>query len=78
MTKHLPTSIYTAKGHLNQERKFLQSTKSQQADYDEKIKHIKNKLAQLKKQVTNDKSLTEVIKQTILDDAFPSSNVPNV
>ena len=78
VAKHLPTSIYTAKGHLNQERKFLQSTKSQQIDYDEKIKHIKNKLAQLKRQVTDDKSLTDVIKQKILYDTFPSSDVPNV
>ena len=27
ITKHLPPSVFTAKGHLNQEQKHLQSTK---------------------------------------------------
>ena len=33
LTKHLPPSIATAKGHLDQERKNLQSTKSIDDDY---------------------------------------------
>ena len=76
VTKHLPTSVYTAKGHLNQERKFLQSTKKNK-NYEAQIKEIKYKFAQLKKQVTSDKSLTQVLQQEILQDAFPTSDQPN-
>ena len=78
VTKHLPTSVYTAKGHLNQEKQFLQSTKQQPKDYATTLKHIKYKLEQLKTQISNDTSLTDVLKQDIIKDAFPHSDHPNI
>ena len=60
VNKYLRTRVYTAKGHLNQERKFLQSTKQHQKDYAARHQELKYKLAQLQKQVQSDKSLTNV------------------
>ena len=76
--KYLPPSIHTEKGHLNQERKFLQSTKPKSSNYDQLLKEIKYKFDQLKTQVSENTSLTDVVIKDILKDAFPSSDVPNV
>ena len=78
--KHLHPSTFTAKGHLSQTRQHLQSTKilspTQNSTYLTNIK--KNIKALQKDNKSNGKqSLEQLLRASIEDDAFPSSDEPN-
>ena len=74
MKKHLPPSIASAKGHLNQERQGIQSTKSEQSNYNEYISRINANIARLKQKIPTGKTLEEALREDIFDDAFPKSD----
>ena len=78
VTKYLPTSVYTAKGHLNQERKFLQSTNTKSQDYKVRMETIRLKLERLKAQIKPGASLSDALVQDMHDDTFPTSDQPNM
>ena len=78
MKKHLPPSIASAKGHLNQERQGIQSTKHEKSNYSEYISRIKANIARLKQQIPSGKTLEEALREDVFDDAFPISEKANV
>ena len=77
ITKHLTKKIATAKGHLNQERKHLQSTKPHQHDYKKYIDSIKNNIQRLKTSLPDGISFTDTLKKDIFEDAFPPPQKSN-
>ena len=78
LKKHLPPSIASAKGHLNQERQGLQSTKNEHSSYSEYIGRIKANIARLKQKIPTGKTLEEALREDVFDDAFPKSDKENV
>ena len=79
MKRHVTDVLPSANGHLNQERKGLQSTKIPkqeifELDHATIVKNITN----LKKQATPTRSLEETIVKDIHDDAFLPSEIPNM
>ena len=76
--KHLPPSVATPKGHLNQERQKTQSTSPASTDYKATLENIKKNFKKLKRDLPSDKNSREVVQKEILDDAFPLSVKPNV
>ena len=76
VTKHLPPVLATAKGHLNQEKQHLQSTKAP-TTYEHEINKIRNNIKRIKKKLPPGKSFTEALKADIFDDAFPISDELN-
>ena len=85
MLKHLPKSVNTAQGHLNQERQNLQSTHKKSEKTDKKqiksakpdIKQIKKHFESLKAKLKPGQTLEQVLTQEIDTDNFPSSPSPN-
>ena len=79
MNKHLSTNIATVKGHLNQERQHLQSTKenTNQVFIDDTAT-IAARIKKLKDNAPPSQSLTDTILQDIEQDAFPLSDTPNI
>ena len=65
-------------GHLNQERKKLQSTKMSTLTYKEMIENVKKNIIRLKAKLGEDASLKDVVDEKIREDVHPSSDVPNV
>lgn len=59
---HLQKSIATVKGHLNQERHGIQSTKVQTDDYKAVLDSIKKKFKHLKSKVTSSTNFENLIK----------------
>ena len=57
ITKNLPAIIATSKGHLNQERQNIQSTKPEKT-YEEQLKIIRNTIKKIKNKMPNDQSVT--------------------
>ena len=78
ISKHLTKKIATAKGHLNQERKHLQSTKSNQPDYKKYIESIKNNIKRLRTSLPDGVSLADTLKKDIFDDAFHPPQENNI
>lgn len=78
ITKYLTKKIATAKGHLNQERKHLQSTKTNPHDYTKYIDSIKNNIQRLKNSLPDGISFTDTLKKDIFEDAFPPPQENNV
>ena len=76
ISKHLIDNIPTAKGHQNQERQSLQTTKP--SNYDATLKAIRAKLKQLQKDIPEGKSFKEVFAAEIMNDFFPKSPTPNL
>ena len=76
--KHLNPSLFTAKGHLNQERQGIQSTKNTHVSYKSTIEKIRNHVAQLKKNLPTGTTLEDAIRTEIIQDSFPSSDSPNI
>lgn len=72
ITKHLKKSIHTAKGHLRQEFKNLQST-----NYKDKLREIQQNLTRLKAQHP-DVPLDTILQSNVHHDFFPSSDSPNL
>ena len=78
MSKHLTENINSAKGHLNQERQGLQSTKVNLPKlFDEPATAIASRIEKLKLQYPNIQGLKKLLETDILDDAFPLSDSPN-
>ena len=70
--------IATAKGYLNQERKYLQSTKSHQPDYKKYIESIKYNIKRLRTSLPDGVSFTDTLKKDIFEDAFPPPQENNI
>ena len=77
ITKHLPMSIATAKGHLNQERQNIQSTKTPSTDFKVTLQRIKQNVKKLKNQISKNAKYDEASQDNILLDSFPLSDSPN-
>ena len=77
IAKHLTKKIATAKGHLNQEHKNLQSTKPSIQQCKKYIDNIKNNIKHLQTALPDRTTLTEALKKEILEDAFPPPQVQN-
>ena len=75
--KYLTPSILSAKGHLNQERQGLQSTKRLLNIFTSTNSDIKEKIAKLKVQFPTINGVQNLIEADIHNDAFPLSEVPN-
>ena len=73
--RNLSDSVDTAKGHQNQERQGIQSTKP--SKYTDTLKIIRAKFRLLKQTLPANKSFKDVLEQDILCDYFPSSPSPN-
>ena len=78
MRKHLTPSISSAKGHLNQERQGLQSTKQPLPLFTKPDADIKETLRKLKAKFPNIKDIQDLMEADIASDAFPPSEVPNI
>ena len=84
MTKHLPKSVATAEGHLNQERQGLQSTKikvkNKTPNHEEIISsYFSDKIKEESHQPDLIQCKTEQQHATDMDDDFfPTSNTPNI
>ena len=76
ITKNLPPVLATAKGHLNQERQNIQSTKPAKS-YEEQLRVIKHNINRIKKNMPKGQSFQDALKADILDDAFPESDEDN-
>ena len=61
--KHLTKKIRTAKGHLNQERRHLQSTKPSKDNYDTYIAKIKQNIRRLKTVLPEGESFEDILKK---------------
>ena len=80
VTKLLKTSIATAKGHIPQTRKHLQSTKN--IDKYEKyyLDNMQKSIARIKlsqSKITQN-SLQEILLNSINNDVFSNSDYPNI
>ena len=78
MSKYLTPNINSAKGHLNQERQGLQSTKQSINIFEESSKNIQDKINRLKDKYPATTDLKELMHKDIADDAFPPTPSPNV
>ena len=78
MNKFITPSISSAKGHLNQERQGLQSTKQHLHLFTENSAEIKGKIDKLKVKFPTITGLQNLIEADIAEDAFPKSNAPNI
>ena len=74
--KNLEDSIYTSMGHIRQERQGLQSTKS--PAHPKYLDLLKKRITTLQAKLTKGQSLQDRIQQDILEDAFPTSPLPNI
>ena len=72
---HLSDSVDTSKGHQNQERQGIQSTKP--TKYEDTLKAIRAKFRLLKQTMPTNKSFKDVLEKDIFHDYFPSSPSPN-
>ena len=77
MNKYLTPNINSAKGHLNQERQGLQSTKQSITIFEESPEQIQKKIQKMKSKYPAIKDLTDIMHKDISDDAFPKSPIPN-
>ena len=74
--KHLPKSVATAKGHLNEERQHIQSTKP--TNYNKTLTTIKSKFVQLKRELPEGTIVQDLIEKELSHDFFPPSPTPNI
>ena len=77
VTKYLPPSLNTAKGHPRQERQHLQSTKPSPSP-DEEIDTVKACLQRLLKKKKDGQNLQQVLEEDILEDTHPPLRTFNV
>ena len=77
ITKYLSKNIATAKGHINQEQKILQSTKNTDLYYDY-IEIIRKTSSVWKANLLDGVSLAEALQRGIFDDAFPPPQTKNI
>ena len=68
--KHLPPSIATEAGHLNQERKYLQSTSTN--------KDIQERMKKLIQEAPEGQPFKQILEDAIHKDAFSPSDLPNI
>ena len=73
--RHLSDTVYTSKGHQNQERQSIQSAKPSR--YEDTSIAVKAKLRQLKQSLPAKNSFKEVLENDVFQDYFPSSPIPN-
>ena len=78
MRKYLTPSISSAKGHLNQERQGLQSTKQPINLFINSNIEIKEKIKKLKDKFPKITGIQNLMEADTSNDAFPTSEVPNI
>ena len=80
LQKHLHPAPYTAKGHISQTRQHLQSTHATPRNNSQYLKNIQKNIKALRDSAKpgDKKSLTDLLQSSINDDAFPSSDTPNI
>ena len=66
----IPPTLATEKGHFNQERQNIQSTKPA-ARYDQRLKIIRYNFRKTKKNLPLGKIFCEALEEDIIADAFP-------
>ena len=74
MTEH----VYTSQGYLSQERQGLQTTKRKDHDIFHKTDNeINREIEGLKRKANVGQSMTEILNEDIIKDAFLTSESPN-
>ena len=77
MNKFLTPNIHSAKGHLNQERQGLQSTKQPIDIFEDATNDIKTRIESLKAKYPHITELKDLLQTDITNDAFPRSATPH-
>ena len=70
IVKNLPPILATAKSHLHQEIKNLQSTKPG-SSYKDQLEKIRNKIRKLEKDLPPGKTFRDALEEDMFNDAFP-------
>lgn len=78
MRRYLTLTIASAKGHLNQERQGLQSTKQPLNCFNKNSTDIKEKMEQLKEKYPKITGIQDLMEGDISNGDFQTSEVPNI